>query len=54
LIELGNNPIGAVIAMLKIGAATTLAAYGVIAPGRWTQRLALVTAGAVTLFWPLS
>jgi TRAP transporter 4TM/12TM fusion protein len=54
LIELGNNPIGAVIAMLKIGAATTLVAYGVIAPGRWIRRLALVMAGAVTLFWPLS
>lgn len=53
LIDLGNNPIGAVIAMLKIGTATTLVAYGVIAPGHWAKRLSLVVAGAIILFWPL-
>ncbi|MCD8504723.1 MAG: TRAP transporter fused permease subunit [Burkholderiaceae bacterium] len=53
LIDLGNNPMGAVIAMLKIGTATTLVAYGVIAPGNWRKRLLLVLFGAITLFWPL-
>lgn len=53
LIELGNNPMGAVVAMLKTGVATTLITYGVIAPGGWIRRLALVAAGAITLLWPL-
>ncbi|UOD51098.1 TRAP transporter permease [Orrella daihaiensis] len=53
LIELSASPIAAIIAMLKIGSATTLVAYGVIAPGHWSKRLILVVAGAITLFWPL-
>ena len=54
LINLGNDPLGAIIAMLKIGIATTLVSYGVIAPGPWGRRLGLVAAGAITLLWPLN
>lgn len=54
LINLSNDPMGAVIAMLKIGIATTLVAYGVIAPGHWARRIGLVAVGAITLLWPLN
>lgn len=54
LIELLNNPLGAVLAMVKTGLATTLAGYGVIAPGTWPRRIALVIAGFVVLLIPMS
>ena len=53
LIELSNNPWSAILAMVKTGLATTLAGYGVIAPGKWPKRLALVIAGFVVLLFPM-
>ncbi len=53
LIELANNPWGALLAMIKTGLATTLTGYGVIAPGKWSNRLMLVIAGLVILLLPL-
>lgn len=54
LIELTSNPWGALLAMIKTGLATTLTSYGVIAPGKWHKRLALVIAGLVVLLLPMS
>ena len=54
LIELTSNPLGALLAMIKTGLATTLTSYGVIAPGKWHKRLALVIAGLVMLLLPMS
>jgi len=53
LIELGNDPVSAVVAMIKVGLATTLISYGIIAPGPWTRRLGLIAAGALVLLYPL-
>ena len=53
LIELANEPLAAVIAMIKVGLATTLISYGVIAPGHWARRVGLIVAGALILFYPL-
>lgn len=52
LIELAANPWSAVIAMIKTGLATSLTGYGVIAPGPWLKRLALVASGLVVLLYP--
>lgn len=53
LIEFGNEPVQALIAMAKVGLATTLVSYGLIAPGELVRRMALIAAGAVILFFPL-
>lgn len=53
LIELAHEPLAALIAMIKVGLATTLISYGVIAPGHWARRLGLIVAGALVLFYPL-
>ncbi|AWB33699.1 TRAP transporter permease [Orrella marina] len=54
LIELRNNPLAALLAMGKTGLATTLAGYGVIAPGSWLRRLALFITGFVVLLVPMT
>jgi TRAP transporter 4TM/12TM fusion protein len=54
LIALDQDPIAALIAMIKIAVATSLVAYGVIAPGSWAKRSALIGAGAIILFYPLN
>ena len=54
LLELGSHPWAAVTAAIKVGVATTLVAYGVIAPGRWQKRTSWVALGAVVLLAPLS
>jgi TRAP transporter 4TM/12TM fusion protein len=53
ILDLATSPFGALVAMLKIGLATTAVAYGVIAPGPWVKRLSLVAFGLVLLFLPL-
>jgi TRAP transporter 4TM/12TM fusion protein len=53
LIELGNDPVSALVAMIKVGLATTLISYGIIAPGSWARRLGLIAAGALVLLYPL-
>ena len=54
LIAMGQEPVAALIAMVKVGAATTLVAYGVIAPGVWVKRIALMAAGLVVLLYPMA
>lgn len=54
LIELGNDPLAALLAMIKTGLATTLAGYGVIAPGSWPRRIALIIAGFAVLLFPMA
>ena len=53
LIALASDPFGALVAMAKVGVATALVAFGLIAPGSRIKRLALMTAGAVALLLPL-
>ena len=52
LIELGNQPVAAILAMIKVGVATTLVAYGVIVPGRLWKRSLAIVAGLVLLLYP--
>ncbi|MDP4591185.1 MAG: TRAP transporter large permease subunit, partial [Burkholderiaceae bacterium] len=54
LIDLAASPVSAVIAMIKVGVAITAISYGIIAPGTWVKRLALVVFGAVVLLYPLA
>uniref|UniRef100_UPI00404846C9 TRAP transporter permease n=1 Tax=Orrella sp. TaxID=1921583 RepID=UPI00404846C9 len=52
LIELGNQPVAAILAMIKVGVATTLVAYGVIVPSRLWKRSLAIVAGLVLLLYP--
>lgn len=54
LLALSSDPAAALIATVKVGLATTLVAFGVIAPGGWIKRLALTSLGALILLYPLS
>jgi TRAP-type uncharacterized transport system fused permease subunit len=54
LLELASHPWAAAMAAIKVGAATTLVAYGVIAPGRWQKRTVWIALGAIVLLVPLS
>lgn len=54
LIELGNQPVAAILAMIKVGVATTLVAYGVIVPGSLWKRSLAIVAGLVLLLYPTS
>ncbi len=54
LIDLAASPVSAVIAMIKVGVAITAISYGIIAPGTWVKRLALVVFGSVVLLYPLA
>jgi len=53
LLALADEPLIAVAATVKVGLATTLVAYGLIAPGPMGKRAALVVAGLVILFYPM-
>lgn len=53
LLELGSHPWAAVTAAIKVGVATTLVAYGVIAPGHWHKRTLLIVLGTFALLVPL-
>ena len=53
LLSLADEPLIAVAATVKVGLATTLVAYGVIAPGRMVKRAALIVAGLVILLYPM-
>ena len=52
LIELAQQPVAAVLAMIKVGVATTLVAYGIIVPGSLLKRSLGVCAGLVLLLYP--
>jgi TRAP transporter 4TM/12TM fusion protein len=54
LIELGDQPVAAVLAMIKVGVATTLVAYGVIVPGSLWKRSLAIVAGLILLLYPTS
>lgn len=54
LIELGSQPVAAILAMIKVGVATTLVAYGVIVPGSLWKRSLAIVAGLVLLLYPTS
>jgi TRAP transporter 4TM/12TM fusion protein len=53
LIALGQNPLGALLAMVKVGLATTLVAYGIIAPGHPLKRVVWIVTGFVILLYPV-
>jgi TRAP transporter 4TM/12TM fusion protein len=53
LIDLSHDPWNALLAMAKVGMATTLVSYGLIAPGTVVRRVSLIVAGAIVLFFPL-
>lgn len=53
LIGLAEHPLDALLAMLKVGVATALVAFGLIAPGNRFKRLGLMAAGLLVLLWPL-
>lgn len=53
LLDLGSHPWAAVLAAIKVGVATTMVAYGVIAPGGWHKRTLLILLGAFVLLAPL-
>ena len=53
LIALASDPLGALLAMAKVGVATSLVAFGLIAPGGRLKRVGLMSAGALLLFIPL-
>jgi TRAP transporter 4TM/12TM fusion protein len=54
LIELGDQPVAAILAMIKVGVATTLVAYGVIVPGSLWKRSLAIVAGLILLLYPTS
>ncbi len=54
LIELGDQPVAAILAMIKVGVATTLVAYGVIVPGSIWKRSLAIMAGLALLLYPTS
>ena len=54
LIELGDKPVAAILAMIKVGVATTLVAYGVIVPGSLWKRSLAIAAGLILLLYPTS
>lgn len=54
LIELGDQPVAAILAMIKVGVATTLVAYGIIVPGSLWKRSLAIVAGLVLLLYPTS
>lgn len=54
ILELGTDPLSALIATVKVGLATTLVSYGLIAPGSLPKRTALSVAGLVLLLYPLA
>lgn len=54
LIELGSNPIGALLAMIKTGLATSMISYGVIAPRLAVKRILLIVVGMVVLLAPMT
>ena len=53
LIELAQNPWAALLAMVKVGLATTLVAYGIIAPGHSIKRIIWIVSGFVILLYPV-
>jgi TRAP transporter 4TM/12TM fusion protein len=53
LLALADEPLVAIAATIKVGLATTLVAYGLIAPGLIIKRAALIAAGLVILFYPM-
>jgi len=53
LLALADQPLVAIAATIKVGLATTLVAYGLIAPGLIIKRAALIAAGLVILFYPM-
>jgi len=53
LIKLSSNPLGAIIAALKVGVALSLVSYGVIAPKPVAMRIGLVLAGLGLMFFPV-
>jgi TRAP transporter 4TM/12TM fusion protein len=53
LIGLADHPLAALVAMIKVGVATSLVAFGLIAPGHRIKRLALMATGMLVLLWPL-
>jgi TRAP-type uncharacterized transport system fused permease subunit len=54
LIELGDRPVAAILAMVKVGVATTLVAYGFIVPGSLWKRSLAIVAGLILLLYPTS
>jgi TRAP-type uncharacterized transport system fused permease subunit len=54
LIELAEQPVAAILAMIKVGVAITLVAYGVIVPGSLLKRSLGIAAGLVLLLYPTS
>jgi TRAP-type uncharacterized transport system fused permease subunit len=53
LLSLADAPFVALAATVKVGLATTLVAYGVIAPGAIVKRSAMIAAGLVILLYPM-
>ena len=53
LIELSDTPAAAVLAMTKVGLGLTATSFGIIAPGSWWTRTALILAGVAMLFAPI-
>ena len=53
LIGLADHPLAALVAMIKVGVATSLVAFGLIAPGHRIKRLGLMATGMLVLLWPL-
>lgn len=52
LIALAQDPFGALLAMVKVGVATTLVGYGIIAPGHRFKRMVWVVLGLFILLYP--
>ncbi len=53
LLSLADAPFIALAATVKVGLATTLVGYGVIAPGPFVKRTAMISAGLVILLYPM-
>jgi len=51
LIALAQDPFGALLAMVKVGVATTLVGYGIIAPGHRFKRMVWVVLGLFILLY---
>jgi TRAP transporter 4TM/12TM fusion protein len=53
LLELQTEPVAALLAFVKVGLATTLVAYGFIAPGKASRRLLWIVTGGFILLYPM-
>ena len=53
LLSLADAPFVALVATVKVGLATALVGYGVIAPGPFVKRSAMIAAGLVILLYPM-